>query len=215
MADDVKAPAKPDTKAKGKGGMSKPSIFGMPQWLVIAGGAMLVAVGYMYWRNKQVAASNASTAAANTTATTQYGATGGGQDEELYSQLLNLQQQLGNMSNQATVPGYSVIPWESTGDTGDMSLNALADYVNSTPQAIIDNTKAAYAQNGTGWDFNTALGDYFNTGTFDQPIPQGYLLYVPILAPTGKGAPLGGQSGDVVPPVSTGYYSPPQPAGGF
>jgi hypothetical protein len=178
---------------------------------------MLVAFGYMYWRNKQIAASNASTANSTTATGTQYGSNfeNDPMAEALYAQLQNLQGQIGNLSPQASVPGYSIIPWESTGDTGDMSLNALADYVNSTPQAIIDNTKAAYAQNGTGWDFNTALGSYFDSGPFDQPIPQGFLLYLPILAPAGQGAPLGGQSGDVVPPIATGYYSPPQPAGGF
>jgi hypothetical protein len=205
---------KPDSKSGS--GMQKKSFMGMPQWMVVAGGAMLVAIGYMYWRNKQIAASNASASNTGTPSTlAQYGGDLSGQSSAVYSQLLNLQQQLSNLSQTATPTGYSQLPWESTGDTGDMSLNALADFVNTTPQAIIDNTKAAYQQNGTGWDFNTDLGNYFNQGNFDAPIPQGYLLYVPVLAPAGKGAQLTGQNNDVVPPVETGYYSPPQPAGGF
>lgn len=211
MADEP--PVKPGDKPKGKGDLQKPGPFGLPQWMVIAGGAMLVAIGYMYWRKKQLA--QAQGASGNQAYPVQMGSDQSAQDSVLYAQLQNLQQQLGNMAQQATPPGYSSLPWESTGDTGDMSLNALADFVNTTPQAIIDNTKAAYQQNGTGWDFNTDLGNYFNAGNFDNPIPQGYLLYVPVLAPPGQGAQLTGQNHDVVPPVQTGYYSPPQPIGGF
>lgn len=208
-------PQKPPADKKQGSGMQKRSLFGMPQWAVVAGGAMLVAFAYMYWRKKQLAASQSSTSTNADTMQNYPNMQNDPMMEALYAQIQNLQGQVGNLSPQASVPNYSLIPWESTGDTADMSLNALADYVNSTPQAIIDNTKAAYKQNGTGWDFNTSLGQYFDAGSYDNPIPQGYLLYVPILAPPGQGSPLGGQSGDIVPPVATGYYSPPQPAGGF
>jgi len=214
MAEETKPPQSGAKKPGAGSDMQKKGFLGMPQWMVIAGGAMLVAIGYMYWRKKQLAASSAATSSTPQTLA-QYGGDLSGQSSAVYSQLLNLQQQLSNLSQTATPTGYSSLPWESTGDTGDMSLNALADFVNTTPQAIIDNTKAAYQQNGTGWDFNTDLGNYFNAGNFDTPIPQNYLLYVPVLAPPGKGAQLGGQNADVVPPIETGYYSPPQPAGGF
>lgn len=110
MADQVPqgtAKSKPPGKKSGE-------IFGLPSWLAISGGTVLVVGAYLIWRKRQLAkSSSASTntagidpltgqpytvgtgslAATNSSSMNGYGA------DALYAQLVGLQGQVGNLSN--------------------------------------------------------------------------------------------------------------------
>lgn len=203
--------AEPMSETDGGGKGSGGKTMGLPNKLLLPAAVLLALVGYlMYTRSK-----NAQAAAqqAQLDQSQQYGPAGLPPNypdaQTLYSQLLNLQYQVSNLANgqQGTPgsgggttqpPGYSLLPYKKTSDTDMLGLNELADIVNTTPQAIIDNTVNARSTGGT-WTTNSPLAKYFSAGNFDDPLPDGAELYVPILAPPGQGAQLGGTTGDLVP----------------
>lgn len=126
MADQVQGAAKPPPK--GKPG----EILGMPSWLAIAGGTVLLVGAYLMWRKHQLAAASASSATNSASidpqtgqpyaagvgslATTGSSMNGYGADA-LYSQLVGLQGQVSNLSNSSN----SVLTADNTTAASDQT----------------------------------------------------------------------------------------------
>lgn len=213
----------------GGGGKKGGTTMGLPNKLLLPAAVLLALVGYLMYTRAKNAQAAAQQNQLDQSQLAGYGPAGLPPNypdaQTIYSQLLNMQYQLSNLASGSgsggggnqQPSGYSLLPYKKTSATDALSLNELADIVNTTTQGIIDNTVNARQSGGT-WSDTGPLGKYFAAGNFDDPLPDGAELYVPILAPPGQGAQLGGPTGDLVPTpylYQPGGNTPPFGAAGW